>query len=178
MIILLSEQDREYIPKNFIPEIFSTVFYSGSAIERSDEELLKQKLSVNTKILFLFHNSIGLKQDNFERIFSLTQFEDNSIVLIKSKSSRIIGTCFYEPDRQFINPLFSSDRNYKDYLNSISSQDVFIHTLEGFLSIDDFEDIKKLYIELSKKESLSYCTQKIHENFNDLFVEYKEKLNE
>ena len=62
-------------------------------------------------------------------------------------------------------------------LSLISSKDIFIHTLDNFLSINDFEDIKKLYIELSKKESLSYCSQNMHESFNDLFIEYKELLN-
>ncbi|MGB5531077.1 MAG: hypothetical protein WBQ32_14015, partial [Ignavibacteriaceae bacterium] len=80
-------------------------------------------------------------------------------------------------ERVLIDPLISSNRNFQNYLNFISSKDIFIHTLEGFISIDDFEDIKKLYIELSKKESLSYCSPKMHESFNDLFVEYKEKLN-
>ena len=178
LMILLSEQDKEYIPKKFIPEDFKEIFYSGSSIKKSEEELLKQKLSVNAKTLFLYHNSMGIKQDDFERIFNLTQSEDNSIVLLKSKSNLIIGNCIYEPETILINSLFTSNRNYKNYLNSIGSHDVFIHTLEGFLSIDDFEDIKKLYIELSKKESLSYCSQKMHESFNDLFVEYKEKLNE
>jgi hypothetical protein len=76
-----------------------------------------------------------------------------------------------------INPLFTNNRKYSDYLKAISNKDFFIHTLEGFFSVDDFEDIKKLYIELSKKESLSYCSQKMHESFNDLFIEYKELLN-
>ena len=77
LIILFSEKDKEYVPKNFIPKIFNIVYYSGSEFEYS-EEFIKQKLSNNTKTLFLFHNSIGIKQDDFERIFNLAQSEENS----------------------------------------------------------------------------------------------------
>ena len=94
------------------------------------------------------------------------------MVIGKSKRNKVILTCSYEVDKDLISPLFSTKRNFLNYLNYISSKDIFIHSLEGYFSIDDFEDIKKLYIELSKKESLSYCSQKMHESFNDLFVEY------
>ena len=76
-----------------------------------------------------------------------------------------------------VDHIFLAERKFGKFLSSISSKDIFIHSLDNILSINDFEDIKKLYIELSKKESLSYCSQKMHESFNDLFIEYKELLN-
>ena len=37
-----------------------------------------------------------------------------------------------------------------------------------------FIDFKNLYIELSKKESLSYFSRQMNERFNNLIIDYKE----
>ena len=176
-VILLREEDKEYIPKNFLPDYFNIIFYKGAGLEYIQEDLIKTQIINDSKVLLVFYNSIGLKQNDIFRIFNLVQSEETSLVIGKSNRNKVILTCSYEIDKELIDPLFSSKRNFQNYLKFISSKDIFIHTLEGYYSIDDFEDIKKLYVELSNKESLSYCSPKMHESFNDLFVEYKEKLN-
>ena len=176
--ILFSEKDEEYIPKSFIPDNFNNIFYKSTRLENVQEDLIKIPVVNGSKVLIIFYNSIGLKQSDIDRIFNLVHSEETTLVIGKSKRNKVILTCSYEVDKDLISPLFSTKRNFLNYLNYISSKDIFIHSLEGYFSIDDFEDIKKLYIELSKKESLSYCSQKMHESFNDLFVEYKELLNE
>jgi mannose/fructose/N-acetylgalactosamine-specific phosphotransferase system component IIB len=178
MIILLSELDKDYISKNFIPKNIKSISYPVGGLKTSLDDLLKTKTVANSKTLIVFHNSIGLKKNEVERIFNLVQSEENTFVMAKSNRNKIILICTHNPDSIIVEALFSSNRNYQNYLNFISTEDIFIHTLEGYLSVDDFEDIKKLYIELSKKESLSYCSQEMHESFNDLFVEYKELLHE
>ncbi len=175
--VLLNEMDMEFIPKYFLPDSDHTIIYTHSQLANLPEHFLKQQISANSKTLLLFYNSIGLKVNDIMRIFNLLQTEDPSIVIGKSVRGKIILSCTNGLDEELVNPIFEAKRNFDDYLISISSKDIFIHTLDGFLSIDNFEDIKKLYIELSKKESLSYCSQKMHENFNDLFIEYKELLN-
>ena len=176
-VILLSEEDEEYIPKSFLPEHFNKLFYKGPILENIQEDLIKIPIVNDSKVLIIFYNSIGLKQSDIDRIFNLVHSEETSLVIGKSNRNKVILTCSYETEKELVDPLFSTKRNFQNYLNFISSKDIFIHTLEGYFSIDDFEDIKKLYIELSKKESLSYCNPNMHESFNDLFVEYKDKLN-
>ncbi len=127
--------------------------------------------------MILFYNSIGIKRNDILRAFNLIQSDEPSLVIGKSGQDKIVFTCTSGIDEDLLDPIFTTKRKYSKYLSSISNQDLFIHTLDNFLSIDDFEDIKKLYIELSKKESLSYCSPKMHESFNDLFIEYKELLN-
>jgi hypothetical protein len=83
----------------------------------------------------------------------------------------------YGFDNRLFESLLTFNQDYISVLNQLTTRDILIHTLDGYLSIDDFEDIKKLYIELSKKESLSYCSPTLHEKFNDLFIEYKDLLN-
>lgn len=175
--VLLNEMDMEFIPKYFLPDSDHTITYTDSQLANLPEHFLKQPIFANSKTLLLFYNSIGLKVNDIMRIFNLLQTEDSSIVIGKSVRGKIILSCTNGLDEGLVNPIFEAKRNFDDYLISISSKDIFIHTLDGFVSIDNFEDIKKLYIELSKKESLSYCSQKMHENFNDLFIEYKELLN-
>lgn len=177
IVALLNEKDKEFLPKYLLPHDTVTIFYSETSPFDITEYLIRQMPTVNSKSTVLFYNSIGLNQSDILRIFNLIQTDEPSIAIGKSVKDRIVLTCTHGIDRDLINPLFTVDRKYSEYLKVISSKDFFIHALEGFFSIDDFEDIKKLYIELSKKESLSYCSQKMHESFNDLFIEYKELLN-
>lgn len=174
---LLNEKDLEYIPKHFLPDEAHIITYNEPQLTNLSEHLFKQPLSVNSKNLVLFYNSIGVRQSDILRIFNLIQAEEPTIVIGKSVPAKIILACSYGLDKELIDPMIITNRKYDSFLNYISGKDIFIHTLDGFLSIDNFEDIKKLYIELSKKESLSYCSQKMHENFNDLFIEYKDLLN-
>jgi hypothetical protein len=175
---LLCERDVEYIPKYFLPQGTHLISYNEPQLRALSEHLLNQPLSLNSKTLVLFYNSIGLKPNDIFRIFDLLLTDEPSIVIGKSVNNKIVFTCTNGLDRELIDPIVSVKKNYNDYLSLISSKDIFIHALDGFTSIDSFEDIKKLYIELSKKESLSYCSQKMHESFNDLFIEYKELLND
>jgi hypothetical protein len=177
MIALLNEKDKEYLPKYFLPQEAATIFYQESHLSEISEYLFKQTADINSKTIILFYNSIGFKLNEISRALNLIQTEEPSIVIGKSVGEKIILVCSNGLDGELIIPILTSERKYDQYLSSLTSKDIFIHTLDGFLSIDNFEDIKKLYIELSKKESLSYCSQKMHENFNDLFIEYKELLN-
>jgi len=177
IITLLNEKDQEYLPKYFLPQDAVAIFSNESQLSEISEHLFKQTTASNPKTIILFYNSIGLNLNDISRLFNLIQTDEPSIVIGKSNRDRIVYTCSSGVDKELVDPIFVTKRKYAAYLNAISSKDIYIHTMDGFLSIDDFKDIKKLYIELSKKESLSYCSQKMHEGFNDLFIEYKELLD-
>lgn len=174
---LFNELDKEFIPKNLTGEKFNCIFYLEESLKNLYENILKKLTSENSKTLIIFYNSIGLKQSDISRIFNLIQTEESSLVIGKSNRDRIVFSSSNSIDKNLTDPLLITKRKYEEYLGLITVKDIFIHTMGGFLSIDDFEDIKNLYIELSKKESLLYCSQKMHESFNDLFIEYKELLN-
>jgi hypothetical protein len=173
----LDKNDEEYVPKYLIPQNLNSIFYNRFNLAKFSQHFSKYTSGNTSKILLLFYNSLGLTQDDIIRVFDLIQSDEPSIVIGKSVRDQIVFICTSGNDLNLIDQLFQAERKYNKYLKSISNKDIFIHTLENFLAINDFEDIKKLYIELSKKESLSYCSQKIHESFNDLFIEYKELLN-
>jgi hypothetical protein len=66
--------------------------------------------------------------------------------------------------------------NYDNFLLFTSKHEHFLHVIDNFLVIRNMEDFRNLYNELSKKESLEYCSQKMHEKFTHLFIEYKDLL--
>jgi len=74
--------------------------------------------------------------------------------------------------------MVSAALEYDKFLLEAGKSDLFLNTLNGFQLIENFSEFKYLYIELSKKESLSYCSQQMHERFTNLFIEYKDLLNE
>lgn len=174
---MLSDKDKEYLPKNFLPEEFQLLFYSDLHFTHFSENFFKQDDIPSSKAFIIFYNTIGLKQNDFLRVTNLIPAEEASVVILKSKRGKVALTCSNVLEPELFNSLLYFNRDYNKFLNQISGKDILIHTLEGIISIDDFEDLKMLYFELSKKESLSYCSKKIHESFNDLFVEYKELLN-
>ena len=177
IIYFLSISDKDYLPRYFLSEDTNVIFYDPIKMVNFSDYLLKHALNNNSKTIILFSNSIGLSKKDFNRIFNLLQSDEPSVVIGKSDRDKIIFVCVTGVDKELIDPLLKFNREFSRYLNAISSKDIFINTLDNFLSINDFEDFKKLYIELSKKESLSYCSKKMHESFNDLFIEYKDLLN-
>lgn len=176
--IFLNEMDKEYLPRYILPKEANPVFYKNELIgEEFQNTFISRTSNAESKTLVLFFNSIGLKMDEIFRLFSLIQMDEPTIAVGKSYNQKINCVCAKQSDSEIIELLIKAERNYNKFLKLISDKDYFVQTIKNFLSIDDFEDIKKLYIELSKKESLSYCSQKMHESFNDLFIEYKELIN-
>ena len=177
IVCILSEKDKEFIPKSFFPDHIKILFYKDVSLTGFGEESVNNLQQGSAKTILIFHNTIGLNHENIQRVVDLAQNEEASIVIVKSNRDKIILTCSSGFDKNIFESILQSDRNYSQMLSHLSSRDILIHTLDGFYSVDDFEDIKKLYIELSKKESLSYCSPKLHESFNDLFIEYKDLIN-
>jgi hypothetical protein len=177
IVYYVDKNDEDYLPKYFIPENTTAIFYDRLHLRNFSAQIGKYSSGINSKLLILFNNSIGLTWKDITRVFNLIQSDEQSIVIGKSAKDQIVFICISEADIDLVDHIFLAERNFSKFLSSISSKDILIHTLDNILSINDFEDIKKLYIELSKKESLSYCSQKMHESFNDLFIEYKELLN-
>jgi len=176
ILTLFDIRDKEFLPKYLLPEEFNVNFYNNDQLSNIAEKILKNK-NDNAKNLILFCDSIGLTQSDIPRVFSLVQSDEPSMAIGKSNRDHIVFTCTFRIEKEFIDPLINSHRKYSKYLKSVMNTDIYLYTLDKFLAINDFQDIKKLYIELSKKESLSYCSQKMHESFNDLFIEYKDLLN-
>ncbi|MGB5528409.1 MAG: hypothetical protein WBQ32_00410, partial [Ignavibacteriaceae bacterium] len=95
-VVLLSEQDKEYIPKNFFPDNFTSIFFNGPRLDNLKEDLFKAQSINDSKVLIIFYNSIGLKQSDIIRVFNLIHAEETSLVIAKSNRDKVILTCSYE----------------------------------------------------------------------------------
>jgi len=177
LITFIDSRDEEHLPKYFLPDDFNLIYYQKEQMENFVEKYVRSSIDQGSNCLLIFCNTIGVTINDVARAFSLLQSDEPSIVIGRSIQNQITFICASDSDAELMDFLFSTKRNFQEYLKLISARDIYIHTLDKFFSINDFQDIKKLYIELSKKESLSYCSQKMHESFNDLFIEYKELLN-
>ncbi len=174
----LNVLDTDFIQNYFTIEASRIILLNADNQHQVSDfykELVNEKTS---KFLFVLYNSIGIKNEDFDKALKLLSVDDRAMVIGQSEhqSLAFVGTNKMTSD--LYNEILTGPDNFNVFLNKISKEDIFIYTLDNFLSINNFKDVKKLYIELSKKDSLSFCSESMHERFNDLFVEYKELLNE
>jgi len=176
--LIFNQKDKDFIPKNFIPDSGKLILLESGTGKSLLNVFKNLQFNRHTRQIFIFFNSIKIKREDITKALDLLAIEDQAIVIGKSEKERIafLGTnCGNE---KILKQMFSKNTAYGKLLNGISKEDIFIQTIDNFLSIVNFNDVKKLYIELSKKDSLSFCSENMQERFNDLFVEYKDLLNE
>lgn len=178
IVYCLDIKDREFIPKYFFPKGSTVYFLDYKSTDSHFDEFNKNFFLRYNRNLLISYNSIGIKPGDINKIFNLLSKEDSSVLLGRSQTDNVVllGCNNILPD---IFKLFlSNQKDYNDFLVQISNMDIFVNTLSGILEISNFREFKKLYKELAKKESIDYCNTEMHESFTNLFVEYKEQLDE
>ena len=176
IIYCLDEKDKNLIPPH-INEKLSDIFWVNST------ELNTELKNFNDKYFKNFHNnfiilshSIGVSSQDVKKIFSLLEMEDESIFIGRDNDERIALLGFNTYNEELMGNLVEDRNHYNEMLIKASKHENFVNTLSNFMLIETKEDFKKLYNELSGKESLTYCNQNIHEKFTHLFIEYKDLL--
>ena len=178
LVFCLNEKDENYIPRNFFPDD-SIIFFNTSENIISNIERLEEKyFSIFENNILIRANVIGLSEKTIQKIFNLLAIEDDVLVIGKSINKKVTLLGFNKLEINLLDEMFSTVLDYDKFLLEAGKSDLFLNTLNGFQLIENFSDFKNLYIELSKKESLSYCSQQMHEGFTNLFIEYKDLLNE
>lgn len=172
--VLLNSEDQSFIPDFLLSDLIQLIYW-----EKLDRDFLStiiESYFSNNLDKIIFHNqAIGFTSNDINKASSLISQQDN-IVLGKSENEFIsfIAFCNIDADTliEFVNP----DFHYDKFLSAVNRNDHFVNILSNFMIINDFKNFNKLYHELSKKESEAYCSQKMHEKFTHLFIEYKELL--
>jgi len=176
--LIFNQKDKDFIPKNFIPESGKLILFEAGKGKSLLTILKNSRIGGQSRRIYIFFNSIGIKKEDITKTFDLLAINDQSIVIGKSDNGRIAFLGTNTGNEIILKHLFSGNTAYDKLLNRLSKEDIFFQTIDKFSSIYNFSDLKKLYIELSKKDSLSFCSENMQERFNDLFVEYKDLLNE
>ncbi len=178
LIFCLNEKDENCIPGNFFPDE-SIIFINTSDNNNSNlERLGKNYFSNFENNIIIRADVIGVSEKTIQKIFNLLAIEDDVLVIGKSIHKKVALLGFNNLEINLLDEMFSTTIEYDDFLIEAGKSDLFLNTLNGFQLIENFNDFKNLYIELSKKESLAYCSQQMHERFTNLFIEYKDLLNE
>lgn len=178
LVFCLNEKDENYIPKIFFPDDSILFFNTSENINSKLEQLEQNYFSIFENNILIRADVIGVSEKTIQKIFNLLAIEDDVLVIGKSINKKVVLLGFNNSEINLLDEMFSAALDYDTFLLEAGKSDMFLNTLNGFQLIENFSDFKNLYIELSKKESLSYCSQQIHERFTNLFVEYKDLLNE
>lgn len=115
----------------------------------------------------------GLNEEMIEKIFTLLEVEDDVTVYFE-EDNFVTLLAFNSFDKSFLSLMNS--RRKKDFNNFLITEKLLFR-FDSFRLIKRFDDVKNLYHFLSKKESIPFCSQKMHEEFTQLFIEYKEFIN-
>lgn len=172
-LLLNAEDERLYT--SIDPDKFKIKFLDEDNIEEIVNFLTNKSQNYQNNLLIL-SDTIGISSDSIAHCFNLLNIEDDCLVIGKSYSGFISFLAYNNVESRIVDYLFKSDYNYMEFLAHLETCPAFINVMEKFQRILSIDDFKKLYIELSKKESLSYCSQEMHERFTHLFVEHKELL--
>jgi hypothetical protein len=176
IICCMDNMDEDFIPKNFIPEEVNLYFLNTQNISEQFNDMNKKFFQHHLNSVLIHLNTFGVSLSKFVKMFDLLSIKDESIVVGKADKDKVGFIGSNNLDKEIYKEFFISKLNYRKYLADISNKDNFVNVLTGFLAINDMDDFKSLYNELSKKESLEYCSEEMHEAFTHLFVEYKDLL--
>ena len=174
IIFCFDKNDSEHLTETFIRAD------NINLIDTNQENILKSLSDkyfgrFNNNII-IFLNSIGFSESDLINAFNLMSIEDEAIVLGKSINDSISFFGFNSFNSGIFDEADLHNLNYDSFLKRVSKFEHFVHVLDNFMLIKNINDFKELYNRLSVKESFAYCSQKIHERFTNLFIEYKDLL--
>ncbi len=175
IIYCFDERDKENIPEIFNGQSILQYYDcgdDGSSIKQLAEKYFNNYLNN----LVVFGNSIGFTSGEIDRAFDLLSINDEAVVIGKSLNDAVAFLGFNSYNQGIFDSVKCADNSFDQMLANVNKFDNFIHVMGNYQCIKNIDDFKKLYIELSKKESWAYCNQEMHEQFTHLFIEYKELL--
>lgn len=144
-----------------------------------EENLLKFLSGFSEKYVknyLILADSIGISSEIITHCSNLLNREDDALIIGKTFSGFISCLAFNKSNINYFEHLFKSEYDYMKFLSRLDSCSAFINIIEKLQRITSIDDFIKLYVELSKKDSLNYCSQEMHERFTHLFIEHKELL--
>ncbi len=175
-VFAFDNKDLDFITTEFFKDQ-SYGFFSDTSNQHSYIKSLFEKYSNKyANNLIIFSNAIGITSNDILQIFNLLSKDDENIVIGKAPNNRVTFLGFNSFNLELFEKISWNKIEYEKLLQQVNQHENFLHVMDNFLIVEDLNDFRNLYTELSKKESLSYCSQSMHEKFTHLFIEYKELL--
>lgn len=175
-IFCFDEKDNCRLPLEFLEADTIVSYCDTSDLFKLLKRMAEQYFNSYNNNLIIFANSICVSAADIEQALNLLTMEDEAIVVGKCSNNTISFIGFNRFNGALFEEIDFDNFTYDNFLSTICKHNNFVHVLEKFLAINNLEDFKQMYIELSKKESIDYCSNTINENFTHLFIEYKELL--
>lgn len=173
---LIDERDKEFISNELRNDEIKILFENINNKKNLFDKLSAKEFSLHKNNLVIFSNIMGINLTDVEKYFKMLNIEDESLLIGRSKDNCVVILGFNNYSEEVFTNLLKVNFNYDELLIKLSSLNYFIHTTKDILRINNLNDFKELYSDLSQKKSIEYCSQKMHEKFTHLFVEYKELL--
>ncbi len=177
IVYCFDESDRDFIPAELCGIEAEIIFGSYDHSLFPFNILNEKYFSHSGNNIIILSNSIGYRHEDIEKAMCLLGMEDEVLIIGKSNDGTVALIGFNSFNPHLFSQLNLIKLSYDNFLARACRFDNFIYLLDrNFLTIDSIKDFKDLYSELSKKESIAYCSQNMHEKFTHLFIEYKEIL--
>lgn len=177
IVYVFDDSDKEYLPEIYLKEgaeIFTGDTEKKSSLVRSLGDKYFKQFSNN---IVFFANAIGITPADIEKVLNILSIEDEIFMVGKTSKEDITSMGFNSFNGQLFEEINWYDFKYSSLLRLTASHDHFLHVLTtDHQVIKELDDFRTLYKELSKKDSLAYCSPIMHERFTHLFIEYKELL--
>jgi len=168
--------DKEFMPEELKDNCIQLFFGDTKDKNNFIKSLSEKIFSLSDNNLIIFSDSIGISHDDILKAINLLQIEDEVIVLGKTAGGKVAFIGFNSFNKNLFLHLSWDNLNFDYLLAKVNEHENLVHILGNYMLVNSVADFKYLYGELSKKESLAYCSQNMHERFTNLFIEYKELL--
>jgi hypothetical protein len=170
------ENKKDILSEELKKENYKFIYTDLSNKKLIFENLSGKEFLSHKNNLIVISDVIDLRPSDYDQCFNLLNTENESLVIAKNKEGFISAFGFNKYSLEIFNSLISNNFNYNDFLSEIQSCEHFMHILNDVLMVRNLNQFKQLYLELSQKKSMAYCSQSKHERFTHLFVEYKDLL--
>lgn len=176
VIYSLDERDAEFLPEEFEGLKDKIVYTDTSSPITSVKTLFDRYFPESDNNLVVYADSIGNSGKELRRALDLLSIDSDAVAIGKSINGGVSFVGLNNLNLELLQDINWDEMVYSKLLKKVSRYDNFIYVLNNSLTIKTAQDFRTLYSELSKKESLNYCSHRMHEKFTHLFIEYKELL--
>ncbi len=179
-VYLFDEKDKENLPEEFINDNAKKYFIQEEIFWQDIANIVfKRYKRDSTTLIFIYANTIGIGPKIISAISNLANNEDNNLIFGKTPEGKISFFAMNFFDEKFFTEFNSKQFFYDDFVKHVNKFEAHLYEVNGsMLSISDLSRFKELYKILSKKESIEFCSHKIHDKFIPLFIEHKEILSQ